>query len=308
MDGGKALARLDLNLLVVFRVVAELKHVTRAAQYLGLSQPALSHALARLREALGDPLFVKSSRGMVLTPMAERLARPVAEALARLEREVLAPGPFAPATLKRVFNVRSTDLVESLVAAPLAARLQSSAPDVQISFTSTSFGLPREALETGAADLAVAGFFGDLPDGFYQQRLFTDGFLCAVRQDHPRLAKKAKLTLDAYAGERHVLISPGGELSGTVDKALKAQKKGRVVVLGTSGFTVAGFVAAGSDLVLTAPARLVSQLAAHLPLKIFAPPLALPDIKIVQVWHERNHKDEGHKWFREQLQVVCDLH
>lgn len=289
----------DLNLLSVFRAMNEERHVTRAAKSLGITQPALSHALNRLRETLGDPLFVKSSQGMVATPRAEALARPIAEALALLERELFGAVDFSPQTLKRTFRVRTTDLVESCLLPGLLRQLEAEAPEVKVVTTALNFELPKESLESGQCDLAIAGFFGELPGGFYQQKLFVDPFLCAVRKKHPRLGKKKSVSLGNYCDERHILIAPGGELRGTVDRVLGSKK--RTLVAGLSNFMVSGWVLAESDAVLTAPSRTIALIAKAFPLHTFEPPLRLTPISVVQVWHQRNHEDAAHRWFRDQI-------
>jgi DNA-binding transcriptional LysR family regulator len=293
------LARIDLNLLTVFRAVDEARHVTRAARLLGVSQPALSQALRRMREAFGDPIFVKTPRGMVLTPLAESIAAPIREALGRIERDVLERGPFRAAELARTFRIRSTDFLESLLVPPLLEVLRTAASSVRLAFLPVGIALPKEELELGACDLAIAGFFGDLPDGYYQQLLFTDVFACAARANHPRIRATRKPTLNGFCRERHILVAPGGELSGAVDRALARQRCKRTVVVGASAFMSAGWLAARSDCIVTAPSRLIRLLAAPLRLVTFAPPVDLPEIKVAQVWHGRSHEDPAHRWFRE---------
>jgi DNA-binding transcriptional LysR family regulator len=293
------LAQLDLNLLTVVRALDETRSVTRAAAALGLSQPAVSHALARLRSALGDPMFVRTPAGMVLTPRAEALAPAVREVLARVEREILRGEAFEPSTLARTFRVRTTDFVEALLAPALVERLRLAAPQSSLSFVPTELRLPKEALASGACDLAIAGAYREVPDGFYQQRLFVDRFACAVRADHPRLGGRRKVTLDAYCREPHVLIAPGGELRGVIDRALDRAGRTRRVVVGTSGFLSGALVAARTEGVITAPSRLLALVAETIPIRRFAPPLPLSDVKVVQVWHARNHEDPAHRWFRD---------
>jgi DNA-binding transcriptional LysR family regulator len=290
----------DLNLLAAFRAVEETRHVTRAAKKLGVSQPALSQSLRRLREAFGDALFVRSPRGMVLTPLAETIAGPIREALTRIERDVVERGPFRPAELERIFRVRTTDFLESLLVPPLVESLASLSPRARLSVLPVGIALPQQEMETGTCDLAVAGFFADLPDGFHQQVLFTDTFLSAVAKAHPRIRAKRRVTVEAYCAERHVLVAPGGELSGAVDRALARQhRRKRTVVVGASGFMVGGWLAARSGAVVTAPSRLLTLLAEPFGLETFAPPVELPAIKIVQVWHARADADAPHRWFRE---------
>jgi DNA-binding transcriptional LysR family regulator len=298
-----ALSSLDLNLLTVFRAVDDARHVTRAARLLGVSQPALSQALRRMREAFGDPLFVKTPRGMVRSPFAESIAEPIRDALQRIERDVLVRGPFRPQELSRRFRVRSTDYLESLLLPRLVPALHAVAPGVQVAVLPVGIALPKEELESGGCDLAVAGFFGELPDGFYQQLLFTDGFACAASAKHPRLRAGGKLTLDSFCRERHVLVAPGGELSGAVDRALARKQRKRTVVVGASAFLSAVWLAAHSDCILTGPSRLIEQLASALGASTFAPPIDLPEIRVVQVWHGRSHADPAHRWFRELVQT-----
>ena len=302
MSPSAPLARIDLNLLSAFRAVDETRQVTRAARLLGVSQPALSQALRRLRVAFGDPLFVKTPRGMVLTPFAESIAVPIRDVLDRIERDVLGSGPFRAAALSRTFRIRTTDFVETLLVPPLLEALATEAPGVRVSVLPVGIALPKEELETGACDLAVAGFFGDLSDGFYQQRLFADHFACAIGPGHPRIRAGRRLTLDAFCKERHVLVAPGGELTGAVDRVLARHRRRRTVVAGASGFMAGGWIAARSDCVVTAPSRLLAILAGPLRLATFDAPIDLPEIKVVQVWHARSHADPAHRWFRE---LVC---
>lgn len=292
---------MDLNLLQVFRAVEETRHVTRAAKALGLSQSALSHALNRLRRELDDPLFVRTPRGMVPTPRAEALAEPVRQLLARVEVEVLGTGPFDPARLETTFRIRTTDFVEGLLLPPLLASLDREAPRARVVVTATTFSLPREALESGACDVAIGGFFGALPEGFYRQTLFTDSFRSAVRARHPRWGRKRTVSLDDFCEERHLLIAPGGDLRGHVDRELARRKRQRTVVGGLSSYLVSGWLLQETDHVLTAPSRLLGLLETRFPLRTFAPPVEIPPITIVQAWHERRDRDPGHRWLRAKI-------
>ena len=235
---------------------------------------------------------------MVLTPVAESLSAPIRKILDQLERDLIDRQSFDLKTLDRVFKVRTTDLVENMILPSLIQTFEKEAPKAKITIQSTSFELPKAALESGTADLAIAGFFGDLPDGFYQQPLFSDGYLCAVRSTHPRLGGKKNLSIEDYCREKHILIAPGGELSGRVDDVLKRQKVSRSIVAGVSGFAVSGFIVTQTDSILTAPARLVTQFSQYLPIQIYTLPVTVPDFKVVQVWHERNHLDPAHQWLR----------
>ncbi len=291
----------DLNLLSVFVVIDEQRHVTKAAKVLGITQPALSHALARLRSLLDDQLFVKSSRGMVPTPRAAQLSEPIRTLLRTFEHDVLGVENFDPRKMNRAFRIYTTDLIECLLLPSLLRMLSDEAPGVQVISRPSAFSLPREDLELGTCDVAIAGFYGPLPDGFYQQKLFSDKFVCAVRYDHPRLGKKRELSLDEFCKERHLLVAPGGELQARVDELLKLKKRGRRVVAGLSGFMSAAWILPETDCVFTGPSRLVKQMERAFPIRVLAPPVKIPDIKIVLVWHERNNKDPGHRWIRDHI-------
>jgi len=296
----------DLNLLTVFVAVDEHRHITKAAKTLRISQPAVSHALGRLRALLDDPLFVKSSQGMVPTPRAVELAPSIRSLLASFERDVLGKEAFEPMKLKRTFIIFTTDYVESLLLPRLLDALATEAPGVRVACKGTRFSFPRAELES-ECDLAIAGFFGELPDGFYQQKLFSDEFVSAVRKGHPRLGKKRELTLDEFCAERHLLIAPGGELQATMDGLLKKKKRERFIVAGLSAFMSSAWILPETDCVLTGSARLIRQIGKAFPIQVLVPPVKVPDITIVQVWHERNHRDPGHRWFREQVMRALQL-
>lgn len=294
----------DLNLLAVFAAIDEHRHVTKAAKALGITQPALSHALGRLRLLLDDQLFVKSSKGMVPTPRAGQLSQPIRILLSSFERDVLGIETFDSKKIKRVFRLYTTDLIESLLFPALLKTINNDAPGVQIISRAASFSLPREDLELGTCDVAIAGFFGHLPDGFYQQKLFSDGFVSAVRKDHPRLGKKKELTLEEFCGERHLLAAPGGELRATVDELIKKKKRERLVIAGLNAFMSSAWIIPETDCIFTGPSRLIKQIGRAFPIHTLTPPVKIPDITIVQVWHERNNSDPGHRWLRDHIRQI----
>lgn len=299
MNNIDKLASLDLNLLTAFEALAKARSVTNAAKMLGLSQPAMSHILARLRQALGDQLFVKTPKEMVPTPKAMRLAPYIHEILSRIERTILDVEEFSSKKLVRTFHIKTTDFIEVMITPKLLSRLESEAPQVKISVTSPEFSLPREMLEQGSCDMAIGGFFGELPDGFYQQKLFEDGFVCAVRRGHPRLGEQSTMRVDEFCRERHILIAPSGELHSQLDRILRTKKKSRSVVAGCSSYVVAGWILEETDSVLTAPSKLIDILSRKFELNELPLPVKSPKISVVQVWHERNHQDPEHKWFRD---------
>jgi DNA-binding transcriptional LysR family regulator len=300
----KALAKVDLNLLTVLQSIEIHRNVSKAAASLGLSQSAVSHALSRLRITFADDLYVKVPGGMVPTPRATELAPLVAQLVESLGQVFSKQKSFSASELERIFNVSTTDFIEHLLLPKLLKVQSKEAKNVRISFRNVGFSLPKEDLQNGVIDLAIAGFFGDLPDGFYQQKLFSDSFRCCVRKNHPIALNK--MTLKNYCELTHILIAPAGDLVGQVDKILAKKKLSRKIATGTSGFLAAGWAAARSDAVLTAPAKLIAEFESLLPLKSFDVPIEIPPINIKQVWHERMNKDPGHKWFRDAVFIALN--
>jgi DNA-binding transcriptional LysR family regulator len=299
MNHVKALSKIDLNLLMVLQAIEVHRHVSKAAEALGLSQSAVSHALSRLRSTFADDLYVKVPGGMVPTPRANELATQIPPVIESLTQVFGKQKAFVPAELERTFNVLTTDFIEHLLLPGLLQVQNKDAPKIRVSFRNVGFSLPKNELQSGEIDLGIAGFFGDLPDGFYQQKLFSDSFSCCMRKNHPLAAKK--MTLKTYCELPHILIAPSGDLSSQVDKILAKNKIKRQIAIGTSGFLAAGWAASRSDAILTAPSKLIEEFENILPLKSFEVPLEIPSITIKQVWHERMNKDAGHKWFREKL-------
>lgn len=287
------------SLLTVFDALMTERNVSKAAIKLHLSQPALSHALARLREEFKDELFVRVARGVAPTPRALKLAPLVAETLNRLERLFAPPERFDPMTVKSRITMASSEYFEHLALPQLVPRLAKEAPGVLLHSHSAQGRLPKEEMERGECDLAVAGFFGELPEGFYQQTLFDETFVCVVRKDHPQVGRT--LSLKGYLALSHLLISMQGDLKGMIDVILEKQRCCRRIVAGIGNFITPGWIIAESDLILTLPRRLAMIYLRHLPLRMLAVPLEVPPIKIAQVWHERTNADPLHRWFRRQV-------
>jgi DNA-binding transcriptional LysR family regulator len=304
MKSLRTLAQLDLNLLTAFEALFRSKSVTKAAEHMGISQPAMSHTLARLRQAFDDPLFVKSHPSMSPTPLALALAPTIHEILQRIEGAILQRSDFDPRSLRKRFHIKTTDLIEALLAPTLARRLESDAPNVRFAITAPEFRFPKEDLEDGKADLAIGGFFGRLPSGFMQQRLVNDDFQAAVRLRHPRLGQRQRVSLSAFCAERHLLIAPSGDLHSPLDKVLERQGTTRFLAAGCSSYLVSGWVVSETDAVLTAPSRLIRLLAKQFSLNTFSPPVDLKPISVIQVWHAQHQKDPAHIWFRRLVHEV----
>lgn len=288
------LRSLDLNLLVALDALIAERNVTRAANQLGLSQPAVSHALARLRKSLGDPLLVRSPQGMDLTPRAQALAAPLARALGDLAAAIQSPAPFDPARATRLFRIATDDYLERLLLPKLLPRLWREGPGIDVEVTTTGARSGHD-LADGLVDIVIApaGVIGSLP-GAYTQHLFEERFVCLSRQGHPAIGRR--LTLDAYVALPHLLVSPGGRPGSIVDKALSKLRRRRRVSVVVPHFLAALPIVRQSDVVVTMGKRLA--LASREGLRIHSPPLELPGFGVSMFWHEREHGDAAHIWFR----------
>ena len=298
---------LDLNLLHALDVLLAERNVTRAASRLGLTQSSTSHALARLREAIGDPLLVRSGRALVATPRAEALAEPLSRALAELHRVVRHEGGFDPATSARTFTLACPDLVVSVLP-ELMNGLAAEAPHVRLDVRDRAGVDVPSALESGAIDAALV----PAPDvgeggGLAQRILGRVSFAVLARRGHPALTKRAKARwgLDAWLAYPHVVVRTGTSGPGFIGAALERAGKRRIVGMTAPTFLVAPFVVASSDFFFAAPRELSVGLAKRLGLVMLDLPLPVPKIPVAAVWHERMHADPGHAWFRERLAIAA---
>jgi DNA-binding transcriptional LysR family regulator len=283
----------DFDLLVLFDALAAERHMTRAAAKVGLSQPAMSRALGRLRVLFGDPLLVRTSRGMLLTPRGEELVpsvrRILAEASALVRRT-----DFEARALARTFVVGTTDYVEARLLPKLTEDLARNAPQVNV-VTRPAGAAAFDDLENGRLDLVIIPQ-RSLPVWLKVQHLFDDTFLCAVRSGHPTV--KRKLSLATFLALRHVQIAPMGAPGGPVDDALSARGLSRRVAVRTQSFLAAPLLVANTDFVITAPRTVLESLAKPLHLRTLALPLDVPGFRVVAGWHPRAHDDPAHRWFR----------
>jgi DNA-binding transcriptional LysR family regulator len=288
----------DLNLLVVAGALYRHKNVSRAAEELGLSQSAVSHALTRLRDQFNDPLFVRTAKGMAPTEYARKIQADVLEILNRSELLLRQQSVFTPIEAEGRITIASTDYFEVLVMPKLQEVLAREAPLLQLSLRPTRGELPKKDLEDGSIDFAVAGFFKNLPEGFYQSKLFSDEFRCATGEKH-RLFKAKQLSRDDYYAARHALIT----LQGDFRESSKGQE--RKIVYGTYSFTSMAWVLQNSDLLLTAPALLLKEYQKFFPLRVWENPVPRPGIDIRIIWHLQTHEDPLRSWVREQIKRIC---
>lgn len=289
---------IDLNLLRVFDAVLREGGVTPAAGRLGLTQPAVSNALSRLRRVFGDPLFVRTSAGMDATPFAHELGEPVRQALALLE-SALAHGPgFDPASSTRAFRFYMSDLGQVEFLPPLVERVQDAAPGVRLEAVAADLEHIADALGAGALDLAV-GFLPALGPPVARRTLFRDPYLCLMRADHPSIG--AKLTRKQFVEASHVLVTYRSGGHRVIEEALERAGVARRIALRVPHFTVVPMVLERTDLILTLPARVARVFERRGRFKALPPPVPMPAAEVAVHWHERFEADPGNRWLREQV-------
>lgn len=289
---------IDLNLLRVFDAVLRERGVTPAAVRLGLTQPAVSNALARLRALFGDALFVRTPAGMDATPFARGVAEPVRQALALLE-SALAHGPgFEPATSTRAFRFYMSDLGQIEFLPPLVERVQRVAPGVRLEAVAFDLEHIGDALGSGALDLAV-GFLPALGPPVERHALFRDPYVCLMRADHPRIGKT--LTRKKFVEASHALVTYRGGGHRVIEEALERAGVARRIALRVPHFTVVPMVLERTDLILMLPARVARVYERRGNFKSLPPPVPMPVAEVAVHWHERFEADPGNRWLRDQV-------
>ena len=301
------LARLDLNLLMVFHHLLQQKRVSKVAQVLGMSQPAVSSALGRLRHALGDELFLRTQGGMAPTPYALQLAGPVAAALDGLQQALNVRASFDAGTSERRFTLAMTDVGEMYFLPVLMDALARLAPGVTLNVVAVTSASLKDDMASGRTDLAL-GLLPQLQAGFFQRALFRQPYVCLMREGHP-LSSAPTLTLAAFAQASHVRVIAAGTGHGRVDEALERQGLQRRIQLTVPHYVSLGDVLGHSDLIATVPERFAQRVIGPFGLTTRPLPLAVDGSAIHQFWHARLHKDPGHQWLRGLVaQCFGDVH
>jgi DNA-binding transcriptional LysR family regulator len=285
---------MDMKLLAVFDEVYKTRSVSRAGDNLGLAQTSVSLALGRLRRQFNDPLFVRTSEGMLPTPHATELIQPLRQALELLRVATHQQVVFDPATSRKRFRVSMTDISHLQFLPALIQRVGKAAPEVHIEMLRITSQTPR-LLESGESDLAV-GFMPELEAGFYQQKLFDQHFACVVRKNHPRI--EARMTTSIYKRERHVAITAVGSGHDQVEAELQRLGIERRVALSLPTLPGLGNLLANTDLIATVPDRTAQMLVGIAQVKALQPPFSLPSFAIKQHWHERYQHDPANRWLR----------
>jgi DNA-binding transcriptional LysR family regulator len=285
--------QIDLRLLRIFDAMHAKRHVTRAAEELGLSQPTISIGLGKLREQFGDPLFVRTSEGMLPTSRADALIGPIRDVLHSVRSICEVEAAFEPVSATRKFRICMTDASHITLLPRILAAVRKAAPGVTLEAARIDEVMPQ-ALQSGEADLAL-GLIPSLETGFYQQTLFRQDFVCLTGPRHPRV--KASLPLAQYQAEEHI-----GIVSGTgqqlLEQAVKSFGIERRIVLRLPGFLGLAAILAASDLIVTLPRHIGETLAALGGLRVHACPFPIPPFFVKQHWHTRYHHDTANRWLR----------
>ncbi|MGU7771801.1 LysR substrate-binding domain-containing protein [Burkholderia sp. MR1-5-21] len=288
------LSKIDLNLFVVFEAIYVKRNLTRAAEVLSITQPAVSNALARLRKTLNDPLFVSTPAGMVPTPMAENIIGRVREALQLLDASAHEGDVFDPATSERVFRLSMSDLTEALVLPALGELLQRHAPGMHVRSYYLDRGEVPTALANGSVDIAIdSPPIGD--PSLLQAPVVRDRYACMIRHDHP--FNGDVLSMDDYLAMGHIHVSSRRKGSGHVDTELARIGQRRNIQMRVQHYMVAPLIAMRGDLALTAPLRLLRRY----PARILELPFEVPDLEYCCFWHRSADRDQANQWLREQL-------
>lgn len=285
----------DLGLLATLDALLQEGSVTGAARRVGLSTPAMSHALARIRARFGDPMLVRSGRGMLLTPRALALKTQVHQVVSDAQRTLEPERPFVPGALDRTFVVHASDYVLTVIGGAVDRILRSEAPRVCIRFVPNTPDDPALLRDTGS-DLAV-GIYGDLPQEMRHRQLLTDRFVCVVRQGHP--AASGRFTLEAFVRLPHVQVAPRGKPGGYLDDVLRERGLGRTVARAVPYFLTALQLTSETDYVLTISERLARRYQTSFRLQLLDVPLKLRPYALSLVWHPRVDNDAAHRFLRD---------
>jgi DNA-binding transcriptional LysR family regulator len=291
-------ADLDLNLLRAFDAIATEGSVTIAGERVGLTQPAMSNALSRLRQLFGDPLFVRTPRGMRPTPFAQQLAQPVREALRLIQGALQQHAGFEPGSSSNTFRFHMSDIGEMVFLPGLLERVKREAPGVKIEVVRIPIKDVHAALEAGELDLAI-GFLPGLTTGMRQQSLFRDHYVCMLRADHPVVG--ARISAKQFREAAHVLVSYAGTGHQVIEETFVAQGLGARIAARVPHFLVVPMILARTDLIVTVPSRVAAIFAQTGNFKILPLPLSMPSFEVRLHWHQRFHQDPANRWLREAM-------
>ncbi|MCX7061525.1 MAG: LysR family transcriptional regulator [Gammaproteobacteria bacterium] len=286
---------LDLNLLRVFHQLMIERRVSSAAESLGVSQPAVSNALKRLRSLLGDELFLRTAQGMLPTPLAEQIAEPIAYAMDSIRAAMNQQVHFDPASAQREFVMSLIDLGDMFFLPPLLTQVCQQAPGVRINVARSLTSTLKDDMEAGRIDIAI-GLLPQLQGSFFRQRLFRQSYVLAFRREHP-LARQATVTQADFIGCEHVVVSPGTG-HGEIDRLMERKGIERRIRATVPHFNAIGSILEATDLVATIPLRLAEMLRRPFGISFVHHPVELPEVSIDIFWNARLHRDPANQWLR----------
>lgn len=289
------LHHIDLNLLVLFNQLLVERRVSKVADNLGLTQPAVSNSLARLRKLLGDELFLRTPTGMQPTPFAEQLAEPVTYALGMIHGALNQRSTFDPRRSTRSFTIGMTDIGEIYFLPTLMDKLGQQAPGISLSTVRNTAVNLKDEMEAGKVDLAI-GLLPQLKAGFFQRRLFHQRYVCLFRQGHK--LDKRKISMSEFSAAEHLVVVSPGTGHGKVDELLERSGIERRVRLTVPHYVAIGHILQATDLVATVPERLAQRMTAPFGLTYVTHPAKLPDMAINVFWHAKFHRTPDNQWLR----------
>jgi DNA-binding transcriptional LysR family regulator len=291
--------KIDLNLLLAFKVLLEERNVSRAAQRLSLTQPAVSGMLARLRVLFDEPLFVRTQHGMMPIPKAESLA-PALDQLLKDSRNLVAPQLFDPQTAELDFRISTNDYLQSTLIMPFIKTLRLTAPLLRIALRNLEVANLEPMLARAELDLAIT--IPEFTDpGLRTQFLYHEEYVCAVRDQHP--IRSAKVSMKQFLSYDHVLVSASdGRFSGPADKALAQHGAKRRVALSVPSFLILLEVLQTDDLIALLPKRLMKR--HETSLRLTKPPIVVQGFDVISAWHSRSQHDPAHQWMRKQIAEI----
>ena len=305
------ISRVDLNLLVYLDVLLRECNVTRAAEELGISQPAMSNSLRRLRDLFGDPILVRTSDGMTPTDRALELQPMVRKVLSAAEQVILPKTEFEPLASNRIFRIMASDYTESTLLPVLLRQLRQQAPNIRLDIMTPS-DVSVHDVERGKVDMVI-NRFDSLPQSFHQVHLWDDSFSCVMSANNP---VKDKWSLESYLSSKHVWVSKTGmgvgvgmtpddvQRLGWVDEALSKQGVKRDISLFTRHYQAALLLAEQDDLIVTIPSMSAKSIANSSKVVILDPPFEIERMRLKMVWSPLLQHDPGHKWLRQLIKSV----
>ncbi len=296
--------RIDVQLLRVLYLVLKEQSVSRAADRLGITQPAVSSALKRLRDLTGDQLIVRTRNGMAATERALSFMEPLKQAIDGIDRVLDLADTFEAKTTLREFGVGAPDYFDAFFLSNLSATLRQEAPNARLNVRSLSLDIDFERLlEEGDIDVVI-GNWPHPPDYLRTSPLFDDEVVCIVSERHP-LAKKGEITAEDYLKAQHLAPVPyAGGIRGAIDEHVYRLGQRRDIRVSLPYFHVAPYVLTTTDLIFTTGRRFAEPFARILPLKVLPAPLDFPPLRFYQLWHERTHESTAVRWLRERISAL----